>query len=152
MEKLRDFQDAMPRHWSICFLVSPCYLQRTMPCQWWSSDRECYGSERAFFTLRRSLSYTPFCWFQGFPGSRQFNHKVGRTSCWSSKHSPALAICLNHNTPQQRYTGSVLSKVYGWPTTWRICSSRDSNSLHDKLCMLEVSCFIRLVTELYGLW
>ena len=25
--------------------------------------RQCYGSERAFFTLRRFLPYTPSCWF-----------------------------------------------------------------------------------------
>ena len=28
----------MPCHWSLCFLVSPCYLQNAMPCQWSSSD------------------------------------------------------------------------------------------------------------------
>ena len=24
--KLCDLRDAMPRHWSLCFLLSPCYL------------------------------------------------------------------------------------------------------------------------------
>ena len=33
------------------FLLSPCYLQETT----------CYGFERAFFTLRRFLPYTPSC-------------------------------------------------------------------------------------------
>ena len=38
--------------------------------------RECYGFQRAFFTLRRFLLYTYSCWFQGFLGSEQFNFKV----------------------------------------------------------------------------
>ena len=87
------------------FLVSPCYLHDAMPCQWYLVIyRECYGFERAFFTLRCFLTYTPSCWFQGFPGSRQFNFRVSRASCWSSKHSPGLAIRLNHNNPQKRYS------------------------------------------------
>ena len=66
---------------------------------------ECYRFERAFFTLRRFLPYTPSCFFIGFPGSRQFNLKASRASCWSSKHSPGLTICLNHSDPQKFYTG-----------------------------------------------
>ena len=31
--------------------------------------RECYGFEKAFFTLRRFLPCTSFCCFQGFPGA-----------------------------------------------------------------------------------
>ena len=42
-------------------------LPPTQPCY-----RECYRFERAFFTLRRFLPYTPSCFFLGFPGSRQF--------------------------------------------------------------------------------
>ena len=38
LEKLRDLRDTMPRHWSLCFLVSPYYVQDLMPCQWLSSD------------------------------------------------------------------------------------------------------------------
>ena len=45
------------------FWLSPCYLQEAMPCQWSSSNRECYGFERAFFTLRRFLLYPSSCWF-----------------------------------------------------------------------------------------
>ena len=42
----------MPRHWSLCFLVSPCYSQSAMPCQWsLGIYHECYGFVRAFFTL-----------------------------------------------------------------------------------------------------
>ena len=75
-------------------------LLPTQPCY-----RECYGFERAFFTLRHFLSYTPSCFFQGFPGNRQFNLKVSKASCWSSKHSPGPAISLNHSNPQKFYTG-----------------------------------------------
>ena len=42
--------------------------------------------------------------------------------------------------------------VYGWSATWRICSSRDSNSLHNKLNMPEVSCFIHSATELQSMF
>ena len=38
MKKLCDLQDAMLRHWSLCFLVSTRCLQDTMPCQWSSID------------------------------------------------------------------------------------------------------------------
>ena len=38
LEKLCDLWDAMPRHWPLCFLVSPSYLQDTVPCQWSCSD------------------------------------------------------------------------------------------------------------------
>ena len=43
--------------------------------------------------------------FSGFPGRDQFNLKVCRASCWSSKHSPGPTICLNHSNPQKFYTG-----------------------------------------------
>ena len=72
---------------------------------------ECYGFEREFFTLRRFLPSTPSCWFQGFPGSRQFNIKVSRASCWSSRHSPGPTIRLNHNNPQKRYGGRFYLRV-----------------------------------------
>ena len=67
--------------------------------------RECYGFERAFLTLRRFLRCTPFCCFQGFLGSWQFNLKASRASCWSSKHSASPTICLNHSNPQKVSTG-----------------------------------------------
>ena len=58
-----------------------------------------------FFTLECFLPCTPSCSFQSFLGSPQFNFKVSRASCWSSKHSPGLTICLNHSNPQKVYTG-----------------------------------------------
>ena len=77
--------------------------------------RKCYGFERPFFTLRPFLPYNPSCWFQGFPGNHQLNLKVSRASCWSSKHSPSPTICLNHNSPQKKYSGRFyLWFMAGW--------------------------------------
>ena len=73
--------------------------------------RECYGFERVFLTLRCFLTYTPSCWFQNLLGSRQFNLKVSRVSCWFSKHSPGPTICWNHNNPQKRYVGRFYLRV-----------------------------------------
>ena len=54
VQYLCDLLDTMPPHWSPTTSHPPFY-------------RECYGFERAFFTLRRFLPYTPSCFFQGFP-------------------------------------------------------------------------------------
>ena len=51
------------------------------------------------------LPYTPSYWFQALCGSRQFNLKVSRASCWSLKHSPDLAIRLSYSNPQKKYGG-----------------------------------------------
>ena len=64
-EKLRDLRDTMRRHWSLCVLLSPCYLRT--PCHAIGHlviYRECYEFERAFSTLRRFLPYTPSCFFK----------------------------------------------------------------------------------------
>ena len=53
---------------------------------------ECYGFERALFTVRGFLTCTPSCWFS-------------RASCWSLKHSPGQAIASNYSNLQKRYTG-----------------------------------------------
>ena len=48
--------------------------------------RECYGFERAFFTLKRFFTVHSFptfgtiCFYQGFPGSQQFFLEC----CWTS--------------------------------------------------------------------
>ena len=106
MEKLRDLRDAMLRHWSPCYLQTPCHASgHLVICH------ECYGFERAFFTLRYFLPYTASSCFQGLPGSRQFNLKVSRASCRSSKHSPSPTICLNHSNPQKRYDGGFYLRV-----------------------------------------
>ena len=65
--------------------------------------RECYGLERAFFTLGCVLHCPPSCFWR-LPWGRQFNLKVTRTSCWSLKHSPGPTICLCHNKLQKIYT------------------------------------------------
>ena len=62
-EKLRDVRDTMPHHWSLCFFYYHHVTYRT-PCH--ASGHlviylERYGFERAFFTLRRFLPYTPSC-------------------------------------------------------------------------------------------
>ena len=64
------------------------------------------------------------------------------------KHVPPFTylICLS---PIELYMVSLF-KPYGWSDLWRICSSWDLNSLHDKLSVLDVSCFIRFATEPYG--
>ena len=53
---------------------------------------------QAFFTLHSFLLVSRPPW------GRQFSLKVSRASCWSSKQSPGLIICLNHSNPQKFYT------------------------------------------------
>ena len=63
-EKIRGLRDAMPRLWLLCFLHHrvtyrvPCHPSGHLVIYC-----ECYRFERAFFTLRRFLLYTPSCWF-----------------------------------------------------------------------------------------
>ena len=114
--------------------------------------RECYGFERAFFTLRRFLPYTPSCWFQGFRGSRQFNLKVSRASCWSSRHSPGrllVWITAIHKRDMVigsiqglRLAGHVMKNLY--LTRFELASR--------KMDMLKAVCFIRSATDSFSLW
>ena len=83
------------------------------------------------FTLRLFLLYTSSCFFQGFPGSQQFNLKISRASCWSLKHSPSPTICLNHSNPQKFYTGRFYSRA-------RAGQSRNIN-LYGELVLPNVS-------------
>ena len=69
-EKLHDLRDIMPRHWSLCFLLSPCYLQDTMPCQWSSSDFTVSATdsrERFLLSGVFYLTFLPAC-FKVFLG------------------------------------------------------------------------------------
>ena len=55
--------------------------------------RECCGFERTFllsgvFYLTLLTAFSRLSWGQ------QFNLKVSRVSCWSSKHSPRLSLCI----------------------------------------------------------
>ena len=69
--------------------------------------RECYGFERAFFTLRSFLPCTLPA-FSRLSWGLQFNLKVSRDLCWSSKHSPGPTFSLNHSNPQNVYKWWVL--------------------------------------------
>ena len=65
--------------------------------------RECYGFERAVFTLRRFLPCTPSCYLKASLGL-VVQSQISRASCWSSKHSPGLTICSIYSTPQKSFT------------------------------------------------
>ena len=75
-EKLCDLRDFWPCHWSLCFLVSPCYLQDAMPCQWSSSDLlQVLRIWEGVFYSQAFLPCTSSCYFMASLG-RQFNLKV----------------------------------------------------------------------------
>ena len=50
---------------------------------------------QAFFALCSLLTIDTTCFYQGFPGSRQFFFEGCRFSHWGSKHRPGLLVCLN---------------------------------------------------------
>ena len=66
------------------------------------------------------------------------------------KHVPPLAYLI-YLSPIELYMVGLI-KSYSCSDLWRICSSWDLNFLHDKLSVLKVSCFIRLVTEPCDQW
>ena len=101
--------------------------------------REFYRFERVFFTLRRFLPNTPSSWFQGLPGVGSLTLKLAGLYA-DLRNGPT--ICLNHSNPQKCYTGRFYLRFTAGLATWRICSSQDLNSFHDKLSMLKASCFI----------
>ena len=55
----------------VLFVFVPSDVSSLLRCY-----HECYGFEKAFFTLRRFLSYTPSCVYQGFPGTGSSALKV----------------------------------------------------------------------------
>ena len=68
-EKLYNLPDTMPLLWSLCFLLSPCYLQDAMPCQWSFSDLppvlqiwDSVFNSQAFFTLHSFLLVLRLPW------------------------------------------------------------------------------------------
>ena len=142
----------MSRHWSLCFLVSPCYLQDAMPCQWSSSDlpRVLRIWESVFYCQAFSTLHS-FLLVLRLPWGQQFNLKVSRILCWSLKHSPGSAICLNHSNPQKRYGGRFYLRV----TADRLSNEESASygiwtlfAIGER--MPEASCFIRLAAEPYG--
>ena len=76
----------------------------------------------------RFLPCTPSCWAQAFPWSRQFNLKVSRVSCWSSKHSPEPTIRLNHNNPQTRYGVRLCLRVMKSGLVWYVWSANKESA------------------------
>ena len=149
-EKHCHLRDAIPYHWSLWFLVSPCYLQNAMPCQWSSSHLECYGFERVFFYSQVFFTLHSPAGFKDSLGSRQFNLKISRASCSSSKHSPGLTICLNYSNPQKSYAGRFYLRVLaGQPTENLPLTGFELFS--QQASMLEALCFIRLATEPHSL-
>ena len=65
------------------FLLSPCYVEDTMPHQWSFSDLpwalriwESVFYSPAFFTLPSFPTFGTTCFYQGFPGSRNSSLKV----------------------------------------------------------------------------
>ena len=85
LEKLRDLRDTMPRHWLLfAFLLSPCYLQDTMPCQWSSSEflpRVLWIWENVFYS-QTFFTLQSFLLVFRLPWERQFNLNISRVSWW----------------------------------------------------------------------
>ena len=82
----------MPCQRSLCFLVSP-FTYRT-PCHARGHlviYCKCYRFERAFFT-QAFFTLQSFLLILSLPYSWQFNLKVSRASCQSSKHNPCSTI------------------------------------------------------------
>ena len=80
LEKLRDLQDTVPRQSSLCFLLfyyhhviyrTTCHTSGHLVIY-----GECYGFERAFFTLKCFLPCTPSCYFQGVSGAGSLTLKL----------------------------------------------------------------------------
>ena len=92
----------MSLHWSLCFLVSPCYWQDAMPYQCSSSNlpRVLRIWKSVFFTLNSFLLVLRLLW-----------EPAVQASCWSFKHSPGPTIRLNHNSSQKRYGGRFFLRV-----------------------------------------
>ena len=131
MQHLCDLRNAIPLHWSPATSHPPFY-------------RECYGSERPLFTLRRFLPFHSFLLFKSSPRNRQFNLKVSRTSSLFLKHSPGPTICLNHNDPRR----FICSRFY---LRARVGQSRNIN-LCRKLVYgtLVLKCLLLTGSELFS--
>ena len=86
-------------------------------------------------TMPPHCSTANSCCFQGFPVSWQFNLKVSRASCWSSKCTLGPTICLNYSNPQIRDTGRFYLRA-------RLAS-------HETLILKNTS-FLQDLTSLHG--
>ena len=77
---------------------------------------ECYGFERAFFTLKRFLLYTPSCWFQGLPGAGSLTLKLaGLHADLQNIAQPNYLFKSQQSTKRVIVAG--LFKAYGWLIT-----------------------------------
>ena len=137
-EKLRDLRDTIPRPWLLCFLLSPCYLQDTMPCQWSSSDFlprvlriwEGVFYFQAFFTLHSFLLVLRPPW------GRQFSLNNSRASCWyfrnivlarlfiwiTTIHNKKIQVTFMYGLPLARYEYNVSYEI--WTLFTIVCCVR----------------------------
>ena len=109
LEKLRDFRDAIPRHWSLCFLLLPCYLHDTMPCQWPSSDllqvvriwERLFYSQVVFTLLSFRLVSRP-------PWGQQFNLKLAGLHIDLRNIAPAQLFVWITTIHKKGYSGRFI--------------------------------------------
>ena len=109
LEKLRDFRDAIPRHWSLCFLLLPCYLHDTMPCQWPSSDllqvvriwERLFYSQVVFTLLSFQLVSRP-------PWGQQFNLKLAGLHIDLRNIAPAQLFVWITTIHKKGYSGRFI--------------------------------------------
>ena len=71
--------------------------------------RECYGLERAFFTIKRFLPCTPSCWFWGFPETDSPTSKLA--GLHADHQNIVLAQLLGQMTAIHK-RGILLGSVY----------------------------------------
>ena len=152
-------RDIMSRQWPPCFLVLPMLLvwhyttqwpsgtapvllteHYAMPLiTWWSTASATDLRER--FLPSGAFYFALFPAFSRFPWGRQFNLKVSRASCWSSKHSPDPTNCLDHTIHKRFICGRFYSRA-------RTGQSRNIN-LYGELVLQNISFEI---FASYGIW
>ena len=93
------------------FLLSPCYVEDTMPHQWSFSDLpwvlriwESVFYSPAFFTLHSLLLASRPSW------GRQFNLNISRVSCWYLRNiAPAWLFVWITTIHKKVYSGSIMA-------------------------------------------
>ena len=124
----------MPRQWSPWFLFLPMLLMwhhttqwssgtapllltghyATPVVTWWSIASAPDLIERFLFSGVFYLALLPA--FSRLPCGRQFNFKVSRASCWSSKHAPARIFVWITAIHKRFIRGRFYLRVRaGWP-------------------------------------
>ena len=119
LEKLRDLRDTMPRQSSLCFLLF-CYHHVTYRTTCHTSGhlviyRECYGFERAFFTLRCFLPCTPSCYFQDLSGAGSLTLRLAGLLIFETYPRPSYLFQSQQSRKWVILVG--LFKPYGWLIT-----------------------------------